>query len=238
VNVTPQVLTAEERALIITVARCELIWQADQEDAHPCHAVVGSQDGADEYDRQVPEAWAGNLHGSRLVFLSSNPSISETGSGRPLDTAEDYPRASSTDTRIIEFLGRRFDQTLPTPFVKNGRYLQQNGHYAQRATRFWASVQRRPKHGGSRVRQLRPVWLARVRRTSVASPIIASVYALANNASSETAGSLYGASLNRVTSGTNTRRCSTYLCNAADSLSPSGYNGPTENGTPNGTSGF
>jgi subtilase family serine protease len=73
--------------------------------------------------------------------------------------------------------------------------------------------------------------------TSVASPIIASVYALANNASSETAGSLYGASLNRVTSGTNTRSCSTYLCNAADSL-VTGYNGPTGNGTPNGTSGF
>jgi len=75
--------------------------------------------------------------------------------------------------------------------------------------------------------------------TSVASPIIASVYALAGNASSgETAGGLYVASLNRVTSGTNAQLCSTYLCNAADSLLPSGYNGPTGNGTPNGTSGF
>ena len=73
--------------------------------------------------------------------------------------------------------------------------------------------------------------------TSVASPIIASVYALAHNALRVTAGSLYGPSLNRVTSGTNARRCGTYLCNAADSLS-SGYNGPTGNGTPIGTSGF
>jgi hypothetical protein len=142
-DVTPQVLTAEERALIIKVARCELIGRAEREDAHPCHAVVGSQGGAGEYDRQVPEAWAGNLHGSRLVFLSSNPSISEPGSGRPLDTAEDYPCASSSDTRIIEFQGRRFDQTLPAPFVKNGRYLQQNGQYAHSPVKFWTSVQRR-----------------------------------------------------------------------------------------------
>lgn len=83
--------------------------------------------------------------------------------------------------------------------------------------------------------------------TSVASPITASVYALAGNSSSFTtnasgsdaAEALYSASnLNKVTSGSNTHHCLTYLCNAADSLSPSGYNGPTGNGTPNGTAGF
>jgi subtilase family serine protease len=73
--------------------------------------------------------------------------------------------------------------------------------------------------------------------TSVASPLIASIYALAGNASTASAKSLYSASgLNKVTSGTNTRSCSTYLCNAADSIG--GYNGPTGNGTPNGTNGF
>jgi subtilase family serine protease len=82
--------------------------------------------------------------------------------------------------------------------------------------------------------------------TSVASPIIASIYALAGNASSFTisagastaAAGLYGAALNKVTSGTNANNCTTYLCNAADRLSPSGYNGPTGNGTPIGTTGF
>ncbi len=72
--------------------------------------------------------------------------------------------------------------------------------------------------------------------TSVASPIIASIYALAGNASTVTAASLYGASLNKVTSGSN-GNCGSYLCNAADSLA-SGYNGPTGNGTPIGTAGF
>ncbi len=81
--------------------------------------------------------------------------------------------------------------------------------------------------------------------TSVASPIVASIYALAGNASTFTtsggfstaAQGLYSAALNHVTSGSNARHCSIYLCNAADSLS-TGYNGPTGNGTPNGVVGF
>ena len=77
--------------------------------------------------------------------------------------------------------------------------------------------------------------------TSVASPIIASIYALAGNAASVTAQSLYtySLSLNKVTSGSNAPNCTSYLCNAADSLPQySGYNGPTGNGTPNSTVGF
>ncbi len=77
--------------------------------------------------------------------------------------------------------------------------------------------------------------------TSVASPIIASIYALAGNTSSVTAQSLYtnSKSLNKVTSGSNARHCTVYLCNAADSLAQYyGYNGPTGNGTPNGIVGF
>jgi subtilase family serine protease len=71
--------------------------------------------------------------------------------------------------------------------------------------------------------------------TSVSSPIIASVYALAGNASSVTYGSFpYGhtSSLFDVTSGSN-GTCGTYLCNAVG-----GYDGPTGLGTPNGTGGF
>jgi len=71
--------------------------------------------------------------------------------------------------------------------------------------------------------------------TSVASPIIASVYALAGNAASLTAGSWpYSntGSLNDVTSGSN-GNCGTYLCTAI-----AGYDGPTGLGTPNGTGGF
>ena len=79
--------------------------------------------------------------------------------------------------------------------------------------------------------------------TSVASPIVASVFALAGftGSSAAAAQGLYSSSssLTKVTSGSNARHCTDYLCNAADSLTQDqGYNGPTGNGTPNGLNGF
>ncbi len=71
--------------------------------------------------------------------------------------------------------------------------------------------------------------------TSVASPIIASFYALAGNASSVTYGSFpysHTSSLNDVTSGS-TSTCGNDLCTAG-----TGWDGPTGLGTPNGTGGF
>lgn len=71
--------------------------------------------------------------------------------------------------------------------------------------------------------------------TSVAAPVIASVYALAGNAGVVTAGSYSYAragSLFDVASGSN-GGCGSYLCTAGP-----GYDGPTGNGTPNGTGAF
>ena len=69
--------------------------------------------------------------------------------------------------------------------------------------------------------------------TSVSSPLIASVYALAGNATSY--GSYpysHAAALNDVTGGSN-GSCGNVLCNAT-----SGWDGPTGLGTPNGTGAF
>ncbi|MEO7202172.1 MAG: S8 family serine peptidase, partial [Candidatus Tumulicola sp.] len=71
--------------------------------------------------------------------------------------------------------------------------------------------------------------------TSVASPIVAGIYALAANEKSLTyAQSLYtnAADLNDVVSGDN-GDCNTYICDAGP-----GYDGPTGNGTPNGLKAF
>ncbi|WP_232792632.1 S53 family peptidase [Actinacidiphila yeochonensis] len=72
--------------------------------------------------------------------------------------------------------------------------------------------------------------------TSVASPIIAAVYALAGTPSSGSTPSSFPyahtSSLNDVTSGTN-GSCSNYLCKGA-----AGYDGPTGLGTPNGVTAF
>jgi subtilase family serine protease len=71
--------------------------------------------------------------------------------------------------------------------------------------------------------------------TSVSSPIIASVYALAGNATTTTGTYLYNhaANLNDVTSGSNGRCNNSYLCTAGK-----GYDGPTGLGTPNGVVAF
>jgi subtilase family serine protease len=72
--------------------------------------------------------------------------------------------------------------------------------------------------------------------TSVASPIIASVYALAGNAVSVNYGSYsysHTSSLFDVTSGSNGSCGGSYLCTGEV-----GYDGPTGNGTPDSTGGF
>ena len=72
--------------------------------------------------------------------------------------------------------------------------------------------------------------------TSVAAPIIGGVYALAGNASSITYGSFSYSHLSAVfdvTSGSNGNCGGSYLCTAK-----SGFDGPTGNGTPNGTGAF
>jgi subtilase family serine protease len=72
--------------------------------------------------------------------------------------------------------------------------------------------------------------------TSVAAPVIASVYALAGNAGSVNYGSYsysHTNSLFDVTSGSNGSCGGSYLCTGK-----TGFDGPTGNGTPNGTGGF
>jgi subtilase family serine protease len=71
--------------------------------------------------------------------------------------------------------------------------------------------------------------------TSVASPVIASLYALAGNASTMSYGSYpysHTSSLYDVTGGSN-GSCGSYLCTAG-----TGFDGPTGLGTPNGTGAF
>ena len=72
--------------------------------------------------------------------------------------------------------------------------------------------------------------------TSASSPIIASVYALANNTSSITYGSYpysHTSALYDVTSGSTSTCTPAYLCTAE-----TGYDGPTGLGTPDGTGAF
>ena len=72
--------------------------------------------------------------------------------------------------------------------------------------------------------------------TSASSPIVASVYALAGNASTVNAGSYpysHTTGLFDVTTGSNGTCSPSYLCHGQ-----AGYDGPTGLGTPNGATGF
>jgi subtilase family serine protease len=72
--------------------------------------------------------------------------------------------------------------------------------------------------------------------TSVSSPVVASVYALAGNASSliyASHGYKHTSNLYDITMGSNGHCNPSYLCTAGP-----GYDGPTGNGTPNGTGAF
>ena len=81
--------------------------------------------------------------------------------------------------------------------------------------------------------------------TSVAPPIFAGAFALANNdLGTSAAGRIHAtpAGLSAITSESYANKCSTYLCTAGDSLSfgtqGGTYNGITGAGTPNGISAF
>ena len=141
---TPQVVAGQHRALLLRIARCPVIAEA-LAGGHPCSEIVGSQQVAEPY-RQVPEGWAGNLRDARVVFVSSNPSISQPGPGQSADQVEPFPTASSSDDQIVEFIGRRFDQTVvPMPWVRDDRSRLRDGTYWHRPTRFWVAIRARAR---------------------------------------------------------------------------------------------
>jgi len=137
----PTSLSDDERGLLLRIARCPLIAEAMTGVGHECRRVVAAQK-CNGPARQVPEGWAGNLREARVMFVSSNPSISMPEPGRP-GAVEPYPAAADSDDYIAEFLGRRFDQAVrPLPYVKDGRALMRTGEYAQ-PTAFWREIQAR-----------------------------------------------------------------------------------------------
>jgi subtilase family serine protease len=69
--------------------------------------------------------------------------------------------------------------------------------------------------------------------TSLASPLIAAVYALAGNGATASYSYAHSGSLYDITSGSNGSCGGSYLCTAV-----TGYDGPTGLGSPNGTGGF
>jgi hypothetical protein len=72
----PQRESAHDVAL--SIARCPQLPVAAADMRHSCSQIVRVQEGQGEL-RHVPEPWAGDLEKGRILFVSSNPSLSEAG---------------------------------------------------------------------------------------------------------------------------------------------------------------
>jgi len=100
---------------------------------HPCAEIVLSQSVVDIEDFQVPEPWNGDIRLARLLYLSSNPSISDV---------EEYPVWKSHNTLIEDFFVHRFGGGLKPWVIEGKRALAKDGTYL-RATPYWSEIANR-----------------------------------------------------------------------------------------------
>lgn len=102
---------------------------------NPCEKVVRSQ-GVSNLDYfQVPEPWNGDIVQAPLLYLSSNPSVSDV---------EEYPAWSSSDELIHDFFVHRFGGGIKA-WVKSGKHgLARDGSYLP-ATAYWSEILNRSK---------------------------------------------------------------------------------------------
>jgi hypothetical protein len=127
--------------LALSVARCRDVELARADPAHPCSTIV-SQQSPDPASWQVPEGWAGALSTGRIVFVSSNPSISEAGDHQSGTHVERYPRGDWPDEEIADFVMHRFDSDRGWA-TADGRFLREDGTYSPKPVAFWSGVRKR-----------------------------------------------------------------------------------------------
>ena len=93
------------------ICDCLEVQNALSNSSHPCSKVVNVQNemvAGDESMRQRPEPWIGDIQNSRVLFLSSNPGISDSSD---LDSRESFPTYKDSAAESADFFTRRFDQT-------------------------------------------------------------------------------------------------------------------------------
>ena len=112
----------ESRNLLLGITRCPNLAAARTDPSRPCSTIVSLQSG-DEY--HVPEPWCGHIETAPILFVSSNPSISEV---------ECFPTPSWSPEDTADFFERRFDFDA--------------GHITPKAynrVRYWSSVRARAR---------------------------------------------------------------------------------------------
>lgn len=127
-------MSENDDRLLYEIIRCtNVVSIIDGEASHPCADIVNSQGVARIGDFQVPEPWNGDIQGARLLYLSSNPSISEI---------EEYPQWNWQDGQINDFFHNRFGGGVKS-WVSEGKYaLAKDGSYLP-ATAYWSEIANR-----------------------------------------------------------------------------------------------
>jgi hypothetical protein len=123
-------------SLLIDIARCSNvpICLSSSNSSHRCAGIVGLQ-GKRLDEHQVPEPWSGRLELAPVLFLSSNPAISEEDA---------YPRWNWLDDEIIDYFTNRF-QGGQKEWVKDGIYClcREGTAHHQYGVRYWQAIRRR-----------------------------------------------------------------------------------------------
>ena len=98
-----------------SICACTEVGLALADKNHPCHKVVMTQQDmiqGDESMRQRPEPWIGNLENSKVLFISSNPSISDDPD---VSIREDFPTYGTSADAAAQFFVKRFVQKDGVP---------------------------------------------------------------------------------------------------------------------------
>ncbi len=115
-------MTKSEK-LLIEIARCDNFLHCKNTD---CEKIVEFQK---QTDKQLPEPWNGDIENSKILFVSSNPSINEN---------EVYPLANWKDSDIIDFFQNRF--SVSKGYVRNFLYPKHKNGYAENWVRYWGFI--------------------------------------------------------------------------------------------------
>ena len=116
------------RALLLEIARCPEIEKClvDPKHSSPCRAIIGHQETSEAHSHQPAEPWSGNLLTASILFISSNPSISD----------EDmFPPWGTDDDTMVAYFESRF-----VGFIRDGKYALRWDEEWDDVQRFWAGA--------------------------------------------------------------------------------------------------
>ena len=111
---------AQRGELLLEIAQCKTMHEclANPNLAHDCSPIVGYQAANGYIPHQVPEPWNGNLRDAPLLFISSNPSISQE---------EQYPDINWPAANVTDFFTDRFGNLPSSPIKDGSKVLNKDG---------------------------------------------------------------------------------------------------------------